>query len=90
MHNRILRFLKEHGEKLDAQIARALNMSMSEVRNQMSQLSHSHDIVCCKVTRFVEGNKIEGLSCRISCDEPSATRGRKPGGSVIACPLNLD
>lgn len=83
MHNRILRFLKEHGEKLDAQIACALGMSMSDVRNQMLQLAHSHEIVCCNVTRFVAGSKIEGLSCRASCDVPPATRGRKPGGSVI-------
>ena len=83
MHNRILGFLKEHGEKLDAQIASALGMSMGDVRNQMSQLAHAHDIVCCNVTRFVEGSKVEGLSCRVSCDVRPATRGRKPGGSVI-------
>lgn len=84
MKNRILSFLQGNGEKLDAQIARALNMSTSEVRQQITQLAHAHEVVCCNVTRFVEGNKIEGLSCRLSCEVPPATRGRKPEGTVPA------
>ena len=28
-----------------------------------------------------DGKKIEGTSCRLSCDLPAPARGRKPGGA---------
>ena len=30
-------------------------------------------------TYYVDGKKIEGTSCRLSCDLPAPARGRKPG-----------
>jgi hypothetical protein len=77
----ILRFLKNNGEQLDAQIAQALNIPMSHLQAEIAQLSLANEIICCNLTRFVNGQKIEGTSCRLSCDTPPAARGRKPAGT---------
>lgn len=79
MNASILQHLKTHGAQLDSEIARALHMPMSHVRSHVSQLSSSGEIVCCKVTRYVGGEKIEGLSYRLSCTLPPPARGPKPG-----------
>ena len=86
MKTSILDFLKTSGEQLDAQIAAALGMAMTTVRRDVSQLSASGDVICCKVTRYVNGNKIEGVSCRLSCNLPAPARGRKPGAKQGASP----
>ena len=75
----ILKYLKANGEQLDSEISQALNMSMTQLKNQVAQLSASGDVICCKVTRYIDGKKIEGTSCHLSCDLPAPARGRKPG-----------
>ena len=75
----ILKYLKANGEQLDSEISQALNMSMTQLKNQVAQLSASGDVICCKLTRYIDGKKIEGTSCRLSCDLPAPARGRKPG-----------
>lgn len=80
MNASILKFLKNNGEQLDAEMAEALNIPLSKLRTQVAQLSASGDVICCNVTRYIEGKKIEGISCRLSCDLPAPSRGRKPGG----------
>ena len=79
MNAAILKYLKANGEQLDSEISKALNISMTQLRNQVALLSASGDVICCKVTRYVDGKKIEGTSCRLSCDLPAPARGRKPG-----------
>ena len=75
----ILQFLKSNGEKLDAEIAAALHIPMALLKTHVTQLSAAGEVICCNVTRYIEGKKIEGVSCRLSCDLPSPARGRKPG-----------
>ena len=82
MSAEILRFLKNNGEQLDANIAQALNIPLPNLQRQMEQLSEANEIICCNLTRFVAGKKIEGMSCRLSCDTPVAARGRKPAGTA--------
>jgi hypothetical protein len=79
MNASILKFLRANGEQLDAEISQALNIPMAQLKTQVAQLSASGDVICCKVTRFIDGKKIEGTSCRLSCDLPAPARGRKPG-----------
>lgn len=79
MQAAILHFLKTSGEQLDAQIALALRMPISTVTRHVSQLSAAGEVICCKVTRYIDGKKIEGVSCRLSCDMPAPARGPKPG-----------
>jgi hypothetical protein len=81
MTSEILRFLKSHGEQLDAQIAEALNIPMPHLQREIAQLSLANEIICCNLTRFVAGRKIEGVSCRLSCETPAAARGRKPAAA---------
>ena len=79
MNASILKYLKANGEQLDAEISQALDIPMAQLKPLVDQLSISGDVICCKVTRFIDGKKIEGTSCRLSCDLPAPTRGRKPG-----------
>jgi hypothetical protein len=75
----ILDFLKTNGEGLDADIAKALHMPVAAVKAQVSQLSSAGEVICCKVTRYIDGKKIEGVSCRLSGNLPTPARGPKPG-----------
>ena len=86
MKTSILDFLKTSGEQLDAQIAEALQMPMTTVRRDVSQLSAAGDVICCKVTRYVNGNKIEGVSCRLSSSLPAPARGPRPGAKQDSGP----
>jgi hypothetical protein len=79
MNALILNFLKTNGEGLDADIAKALHLPVAQVKNQVSQLSSAGEVICCKVTRYVDGKKIEGISCRLSGNLPTPARGPKPG-----------
>jgi hypothetical protein len=80
MNARILDYLKANSEQLDVDMAAALHIPMPELTAMIEQLSASGDIICCHVTRFIDGRKIEGTCCRLSCDLPAPSRGRKPGG----------
>jgi predicted transcriptional regulator len=79
MKTSILQFLKTSGEQLDAQIAQALRIPMATVTQHVSQLCAAGEVICCQVTRYLDGAKIEGTSCRLSCNMPPPARGRKPG-----------
>jgi hypothetical protein len=79
MNALILDFLKANGERLDAEIAAALQMPMTLVARHVSQLSAAGEVICCKVTRYLDGKPTEGVSCRLSCHLPPPARGRKPG-----------
>ena len=81
MNASILKYLRANGEQLDAEISQALDIPMAKLKTQVAELSASGDVICCKVTRYIVGKKIEGTSCRLSCDLPAPTRGRKPGGA---------
>ncbi len=79
MNASILKYLRSNGEQLDADIARALGITLAQLSTQVAELAAAGDVICCKVTRFVDGQKIEGNSYRLSCDLPAPARGRKPG-----------
>jgi hypothetical protein len=79
MNASILDYLKANGEQLDVDIATTLNIPMPQLKTLVGQLSASGELICCHVTRFIDGKKIEGISCRLSCDLPAPSRGRKPG-----------
>jgi hypothetical protein len=81
MKSSILQFLRTSGEQLDAQIAQARRMPMTTVRRQVSQLAASGEVICCKVTRYADGKKIEGVSCRLSGRLPVPNRGPTAGAT---------
>jgi len=75
----ILEFLKANGQRMESEIADALKMPVTRVKTHVASLTSSGDIICCNVTKFDAGKKIEGISCRLSCYMPPPARGRKPG-----------
>jgi len=79
MNASILTFLRSNGEQMDAEIAKALQIPLKTLQSQVAQLSLAGEVICCNVTRYIDGQKIEGVSCRLSCDLPAPARGRKPG-----------
>ena len=79
MNTSILQFLRSNGEQLDADIAKALHMTKPQVLNQIAELSALGEVICCRVTRFVGGKKVEGVSCRLSAYVPPKASGPKPG-----------
>jgi len=84
MKANILLFLRTNGEQLDAEIAKALHISKPQVLTHISELSAAGDVICCQVTRFNGGKKIEGVSCRLSAYVPPKATGPKPGAKRAA------
>lgn len=75
----ILQHLKAHGEQLDAEIAKALRMTMKQVHDEIVALAAAGEVICCQVTRFNGDKKIEGTSCRLAAYVPPKATGPKPG-----------
>jgi hypothetical protein len=84
MNASILQFLKTNGEGLDAEIAKALHMSVERVNADVSELLAAGEVICCKVTRYVDGKMIQGVSCRLAGKMPPPARGPKPGAKKDA------
>jgi len=74
----ILKYLKDRGEQLDADIAIAVGLPLESVRRYVSALSARGEVMTCQSTRYSDGKKIEGLLCRIAGYVPPAAPGRKP------------
>ncbi len=75
--NEILKYLKKHGERLDAEIAQAVGISLVDVRKQLIELTAKGEVMSCHPIRFEKGKKIEGMSCRIAGFIPPSAPGRK-------------
>ena len=50
--NEILKYLKKHGEKLDAEIAEGAGISLSKTRNYLAELAAKNEVVLCDSIRF--------------------------------------
>lgn len=75
----ILQYLKKHGQVVDWEIAKAIDIPLPELRSSLTDLFDRGEISRCSVTRFNNGKAIEGMLCRISGTVPPKTPGRKPG-----------
>jgi DNA-binding IclR family transcriptional regulator len=62
----ILKYLKKHGEKLDAEIATGTGLSLPKTRIYLAELAAKGEIMTYHSTRFLEGQRIEGIRCRLS------------------------
>jgi hypothetical protein len=76
--HKILKYLKDHGEHLDAEIAKELGIPLANVSSQLSELASKGDVIMCHTTRFTNGKKVEGMLCRAAGYIPPASPGRKP------------
>jgi DNA-binding IclR family transcriptional regulator len=86
MKTTILQYLRNNGEQLDADIAKALHMPKTQVLSHIAQLSSAGEVICCQVTRYFGGKQIEGVSCRLSAYVPPRATGPKPGAKRGADP----
>ncbi len=75
----ILKYLRAHGQRLDSEIAAGTGIPLAKVRRALCDLSSRGEISKCSVTRFSDGEKVEGLLCRIAGYIPPKAPGRKPG-----------
>ncbi len=66
MNASIIDYLHVNGEKMEFEIAKGLQMPVALVQSQLAQLSIAGDVICCKVTRYLGGKKIEGTSYRLA------------------------
>ena len=73
----ILQYLKEHGERLDADIAAGTGISLENVCLYVTELAARGEVIVCRSTRYVDDKKIEGMLCRIAGYIPPASPGRK-------------
>lgn len=75
---KILQYLKTNsGERLDSAIASGTGIPLRKLHPYLSELAAKHQIVSCYLTRYENGKKIEGISCRLAGYAPPATPGRK-------------
>ena len=74
----ILQYLHQHGQRLDADIARGTGIPLPAVRLSLTDLSARGEISSCSVTRFVDGRRSDGMLCRIAGTIPPKAPGRKP------------
>jgi predicted ArsR family transcriptional regulator len=72
-----LQYLKKHGQLLDFEIAKAMGVSLSTVREHLVALTDTGQAIVCNVTRFENGKKIDAWQCRMSGFVPPAAPGRK-------------
>ena len=73
----ILKYLGNHGERLDTEIAIATGLSRTNVRIYLSELASQGEIMTCLSIKYENGKKIEGISCRLTGFIPPASPGRK-------------
>jgi hypothetical protein len=74
----IIQYLKEHGERLESEIAKGTGLSLEKVRVRLSDLSARGEVIMCQVTRFADGKSSAGVLCRVAGYIPPAAPGRKP------------
>lgn len=74
----VLQHLKKHGQLLDSEISASTKIPLEQVREAIDELSRQGEISLCSVTRFRNGQPVEGVQCRISGYYPPAAPGRKP------------
>lgn len=74
----ILKYLKQHGERLDSEIAAAMGVPLADLQLELADLAKKGDIMMCHSIRFIDGKKSEGTLCRLAGFIPVASPGRKP------------
>ena len=77
MHE-IVKYLKDHGEQLDSEIAAGTGIPLADVRRGVTDLSALGEVVTCHVVRFKNGKKSDGTLYRAAGHAPRPAPGRKP------------
>lgn len=80
----IIQYLKEHGERVDTEIAAATGISLKNVRKYVSELAANREIMACHSVKFEKGKKIEHIVCRLTGYIPPAAPARKSKAQLKA------
>jgi len=75
--NEILLYVKQHGECLDSEIARATKIPIESVQAQLSKLAAKYQVILCDSITLVKGKELRSTICRISGYIPPAKPGAK-------------
>jgi hypothetical protein len=63
--DKILDYLKKHGEGLDTEISVATRIPLSNVHQHLIDLTAKKEVLTCHATRYVDCVKSEVLYCRL-------------------------
>jgi predicted ArsR family transcriptional regulator len=74
----VLECLKEHGQRLDLEIAAEIGLPLAIVREQLTSLAATGAVIMCNLTRFEKGKRIDAWQCRVAGYVPPLAPGRKP------------
>jgi hypothetical protein len=74
----IKQYLKDSGEQFDSEIALGTGLTLAQVKVRLAELSAKGEIIMCHSIQFRDGERIEGMRCRLAGYTPPAARGRKP------------
>jgi predicted ArsR family transcriptional regulator len=75
-----LRCLKKHGQRLDLEIAKEMQVPLATVRRHLTALAESREAIVCKTIQFDKGRQYEAWQGRVSGYVPPPAPGRKPKG----------
>ena len=75
--NQIIEYLTKHGEQRDSEISVAVGIPLPLTRHHLSALTAQGRVMSCHVTRFVDGQKSEGITCRLVGHIPKVAPGKK-------------
>jgi predicted ArsR family transcriptional regulator len=73
----VLECLKEHGQRLDLEIAAEIGVPLAIVREQLTSLAATGAVIMCNLTRFEKGKRIDAWQCRVAGYIPPLAPGRK-------------
>ena len=73
----ILNCLKQHGQRLDSELAKETGVPIAKVRQMLAELAATGAIITCTRTSFEQGKPVDGLVCRMSGWVPPPAPGRK-------------
>ena len=73
----LLNCLKQHGQRLDSELAKETGVPVAKVRQRLAELAATGAIITCNLTRFEHGKRVDGLLYRMSGWVPPPAPGRK-------------
>lgn len=74
----VLDCLRKHGQRLDIEIAKDTGLSIADVHLDLEALARAGAVITCRITRFVKGERLEAIQCRMAGHIPPHAPGRKP------------
>ena len=73
----MLQYLKKNGERFDWEIAEHMSMPLASVKQRLTELTSKGEVIMCHSIQFNDGNRTEGMRCRLAGYIPPAAPGRK-------------